>query len=87
MIVVLYAVDVTFAAGAVAGIFGSAAALMTGGISQGLFALGVGLVCVGITILWFFACTLAVKGLIWFSKTFLLAIGSCFGKRKGKGHA
>lgn len=87
MIVVLYAVDVTIAAGAVAGIFGSAAALLTGSISQGLFALGVGLVCVGFAILWFFACTLAAKGLIWFSKTFLLAIGSCFGKRKGKGHA
>lgn len=87
MIVVLYAVDVTFAAGAVAGIFGSAAALLTGGISQGLFTLGGGLVCAGLTILWFFVCTLAAKGLVWFSKTLILAIRACFGKRKGKEYA
>lgn len=84
LIVVLYAVDVTFAAAAIAGIFGSAAVLTAGSVSSGLFALGAGLTCAGLAILWFFGCTLVAKGMIWLSKTFFLAIKSCFSRRKGK---
>ena len=82
MIVVFYAVDAAFAAGAVAGIFGCVAGLLTGGVAGGLFTLGGGLICVGLTILWFFVCTLAAKGLILLSKTILLGIKACF-IRKG----
>ena len=87
VIVALYAVDVAFVAGAVAGIFGSVARMVTGGVMSGLFALGAGLVCTGLAILWLFACVLITKGVIWFTKTFFLAIGSCFGGRKRKERA
>lgn len=82
VIIALFAVDVAFIAGAVAGIFGSAARMLTGGVMSGLFALGAGLVCAGLAVLWFFACTLIVKGVVWLSKTFVLAIGACFGRKR-----
>lgn len=88
VIIALFAVDVGLVMGAFAGIFGSAVWLVTGGVAGGLFSLGGGLVCAGLAVLWFFACMLIAKGVVWFSKTFILAIGSCFGrKRKGKEHA
>ena len=83
LIVVLYSVDVAFAAGAIAGVFGSVAGLLTGGVAIGMFTLGGGLVCVGLTILWFFACNVIAKGLVMLSKTILLGIKSCFVRKRG----
>lgn len=82
LIVAFYAVDVAFAAGAVAGIFGFGAGLLTGGVAHGLFTLGGGLICVGLTILWFFACHMIAKWMVWLSKTVLLGIKSCFVRKE-----
>lgn len=88
VIIALFAVDLAFVAGALAGLFGAVVRLVTGGVAGGLFALGAGLVCAGLAVLWFFACVLIVKGVVWLSKTFVLAIGARFGrKKKRKGHA
>lgn len=78
-----FAVDVAFAAGAIAGIFGSVVRTLTDGVASGMFVLGGGLVCVGLTILWFFACMLLVKGLVWLGKTVLSGIGSCLNRKRG----
>ena len=83
LIVVLYAVDLAFAAGAISGIFGSVAGMLSGGVAHGLFLLGTGLVCAGLTVLWFFACYEVAKGMVRLSKRILLGVRSCFGRRKG----
>ena len=65
VIIVLYAADLCFAAGAVSGIAGSILLFCTGHTTQGMLFLGAGLVCVGMTILWFIGSTAAAKG-AWF---------------------
>ena len=78
VILVLYSVDFTFAASALAGIIGFFVSLPVGNIAQGALFLGVGLFCGGITILLFFGFNRITKEVLTLSKKFLLAIKTRF---------
>lgn len=82
IIIVLYSVAVSFAACAIAGILSSLAFIFVGGIPSGVLTFGVGLIFLGITILFFFIFKLIAKGIFIISKKILLGIKACF-FRKG----
>lgn len=82
-IIVLYAIDFSFAASAVAGIAGSFAFFPFGNAESGLMFLGVGLVCAGVAILLFFAFNQVAKFVIWVSKSILLGVKSLFVRKGG----
>lgn len=67
-IIVLYAADLCFAAGALVGILYAPLLAYTGQGAAALLLLGAGLVCVGLTILWFIGSTAAAKGAWWLTK-------------------
>lgn len=50
-LITLYAVAISFAAGSAAGIAGGAALIISGQTAHGVLYLGLGLICVGLTIL------------------------------------
>lgn len=78
LVLVIYCVSVSFAAGAVSGIAGSIMLLFIGNPLSALLFFGTGLVCIGITIFMFFASkdiTVAIAGL---SKMLLIKIKSMF---------
>lgn len=62
--VTLYVADVAFVVGAVAGIGAGVMQIVSGEITQAIFLFGSGLVCTGISILWFFGCNLIIKYII-----------------------
>ncbi len=78
VILVLYSVDFSFAAGALAGIVGFFALLPTGNIAQGALFLGAGLFCSGITILLFIGFNRITQEVLTLSKKILLAIKTRF---------
>ncbi len=82
VIVTLYSVVVSFAAGALAGVFGSFVLILAGDAAQGVLLLGAGLICTGITILLFFGFNRITKGVLRLSKKALLHMKACF-IRKG----
>lgn len=78
LVVVIYCVSVSFAAGAVSGAAGSIMLLFIGNPLSSLLFLGAGLICAGITVFMFFASkdiTVAVAGL---SKMLLIKTKSMF---------
>lgn len=68
VIIVLYAADLCFAAGAISGIVGGAILFCTGRTAQALLFFGAGITCIGLTILWFVLSTAAAKGMWQFTK-------------------
>lgn len=78
LIISLYAIDISFAAGGVAGILGAFAFLPAGEFSGVVLFVGIGLVCSGIAILLFFGFNKIVKSIIRLSKKMLLGIKLCF---------
>ena len=83
MIVVFYAVDLSFAAGAVSGFFAAVTYLCSGGSAQGILFLGAGIFCAGIAILLFFGFNRITKAILILSKKILLCIKARF-IRKGE---
>lgn len=81
-VISLYATFVALAASALGVIFGGVALCIFSGIPQGLFLLGVGLICAGLALLFLPVCNLAAKGMVWIGKKLLLWIKSWF-IRKG----
>lgn len=85
LILVLYSVDISFAAGAIAGVFGAFGYIFAGSLAQGVLFFGTGLVCAGITILLFFGFNRITKGVLILSKKVLSGIRSCFvGKEEAR---
>lgn len=82
VILSLYAVDLSFAAGGVAGVLGSLLYLPSGNAAGGVLFVGMGFVCAGIAILLFFCFQQITKALLLVSKKTLLGMKSCF-LRKG----
>lgn len=78
VILVLYSVDFSFAAGTLAGIFEFFVFLHDGNIALGTLFLGAGLFCGGITILLFFGFNRITKEVLTLSKKFLLVIKTRF---------
>lgn len=84
LILVLYAVELSFAAGAVSGIAGFFMLLYAGDPIQGVLFLGAGLVCAGLTLLLFFAFNRLTRSIISLSKRFVFWVKARF---IGKGDA
>lgn len=78
VILVLYSIDFSFAACALAGIVGFLVSLPVGNIAQGTLFLGAGLFCSGITILLFIGFNRITQEVLILSKKFLLAIKTRF---------
>ncbi|MGN1048780.1 MAG: DUF1700 domain-containing protein [Eubacteriales bacterium] len=83
VIIALYSVDVSFAVGAVSGIFAFFALTFTGNISSGTLFLGAGLFCAGITILMFFGFNQITKWVLILSKKILQGIKACIAGKEG----
>lgn len=83
MVVVFYAVDLSFAAGAISSLFAAVMYLCSGGSAQGILFVGAGIFCAGITILLFFGFNRITKAILTFSKKILLRIKTRF-IRKGE---
>ncbi|MGN0593139.1 MAG: DUF1700 domain-containing protein [Ruminococcus sp.] len=78
VILVLYSVDISFAAGAIGGMAGFFLMLYTGHSGQAFLFLGVGLICAGLAVLLFFGFNQITKGIVFISKRIVLGIKSCF---------
>lgn len=63
-IAVLYAMTLCFAAGALSGVLGGIAHLVSGNLTQALALIGAGLACAGFTILAFHLSNLAARGVV-----------------------
>lgn len=78
VIVSLYAVDLSFAACGIAGLFGIYLAERTGNLAAGIMMLGAGFVCAGIAIFLFFGFNQATRGILQGSKHVVLGLKSRF---------
>lgn len=78
LLIVLYAADFSFAAGGIAGIFGSFTYLPSGNIAGAALYVGIGLMCTGIAMLLFFGANQFARGILLLSKVILLRIKSLF---------
>lgn len=78
LVIVVFSVDLSFAAVALAGIFGSVVFIVLGHTASGLAVLGAGLVCAGLAVLWFFLCIGSVKGIVFVSKRLILGVKAVF---------
>ena len=68
VVISLWAVFGALAGGAAGGIGGGVCIILGGHLSTGLCCIGMGLICGGLAILWFFVCRAATKGLVWLIK-------------------
>ncbi len=82
VIMTLYAVDLSFAAGAVCGVAGLVLLPFAGQPLQAVLFLGAGLVCAGLAILLFFAFNRLTRSILSLSKRFVLWVKARF-IRKG----
>lgn len=78
LVAVLYAVVLSLAAGAAAGILGAVPLAVTGDPAQGCLLAGIGLVCAGLTIFSFYAGNQAAKGAFVLGRKIWLGIKGCF---------
>lgn len=81
-LIVLCAVEITFGACSVFGIFAPVFYAVQGNIGTGVAIFGMGLILAGLTVLMFLVCRQATKTLCQVSKRIFLGIKSCF-IRKG----
>ena len=84
VVVSLWAGFAALIGGAVGGVLGGSAIAATGFPLPGLALVGAGLVCVGVTVLWFFGCKAATKGAALLTKGIFVGIGRCFGRKERK---
>ena len=82
VIAVLYAVDFSFAAAAIGGIISGVALVFSGNPIQGIFFLGTGLICIGVTILLFLGSKQMTKTIIGLLKKMLSMIKECLIKKE-----
>lgn len=78
LIISLYAVFFSLAVCGIAGVFVFPIFAFMGSIVQGIFLIGCGLVCCGLSILMFMASNLATKGILWLGHKIWLLIKRCF---------
>lgn len=71
VVICIYAVDLSFAAGALSGLLGIVVYLKTSNLAGALFSFGTGVACAGLAILLFLTC-------VWFTKSIIKATGRLF---------
>ena len=74
LIIVLFAVEISFAACAFAGIVASPLFFSLGNIPSALFLLGCGLFLAGLSVLWVFVCKWGVRGILWLTRVFFKSL-------------
>lgn len=74
LIVVLFAVEIAFAASAFACIVASIPAFIFMNAPAALFLLGSGLFLAGLSVLWVFVCKWGVNGIIWLTRVFIKSL-------------
>lgn len=82
VIIAMWSVVVGLGAAGIGGIISVFVDLAQGRFSQGIFFLGAGLVCVGISILLFYGFKEATKGILIYSRKVLVGIKSLFIKKE-----
>ena len=78
VIISLWAAEVSFIASAFGGIVGGVALIAMGDTASGLFLLGCGIVLVGLSILFFYGCKFATKGIVLATKKLAIGIKKLF---------
>ena len=81
VVISLYTVVASFAAGALGGMLGCVAFGFRADAIQAVLFLGGGPVCAGLAIFSFFGCNQVAKGVVWLSRTMWLWLGRCFWRR------
>lgn len=74
LIIVLFAVEISFAACAFAGIVAAPLFFSLGNIPSALFLLGCGLFLAGLSVLWVFVCKWGVRGILWLTRVFFKSL-------------
>ena len=74
LITVLFAVEISFAACAFAGIVAAPLFFSLGNIPSALFLLGCGLFLAGLSVLWVFVCKWGVRGILWLTRVFFKSL-------------
>ena len=74
VIISLFAVEISFAAGAFAGIVASIPMFIFGNGAGALFLLGCGVFCAGLAVLWVFVCKFCTKGILWLTRVFFKSL-------------
>lgn len=74
LIIVLFAVEISFAACAFAGIVVSPFFFVTGNTPSALFILGCGLFLAGLSVLWVYVCKWGVRGILWLTRVFFKSL-------------
>lgn len=82
VVVSLYAADLALAVTAAACVIAAVPYAVCGRVAAGAFLLGGGLVLAGLTVLLFFGCNLAAKGVLWLGGVFLRGIRRCFVRKE-----
>ena len=78
IVVLLYLIEVLLAGCALLGISSFPAYLLTGNWPKAGVAIGMGLICAGLAILWFSGSSRAAEGMLTLSKRMIRRIKSCF---------
>ena len=78
LVIVVFSVNLSFAAVGISGIVGGAVLSVTGSGAQALLYVGGGLVCIGLAILCFFVSVKAAAGAVWIGKRFVMGVKSAF---------
>ena len=84
VVISLYAADLSLAAGSLAGLVGTIMMFVGGQPASALLFLGAMLVLVGLSILMFFGCNAAAKGVCRLGKLTLRGIKACFVRKEEK---
>ena len=74
VIISVFAVEISFAAGAFAGIVASIPMFILGNSAGALFLFGSGMFCAGLAVLWVFVCKWGVKGIVWLTRVFIKSL-------------
>lgn len=82
IIISLWAVFVSVVATAFVGIFMGVCFICGGFTASGMFIIGCSVICAGVSILLFYGCKYATKGLLVLSKKIALLIKQCFVKKE-----
>ena len=82
VMVSLWAVFVSLAAGSIAGVLSCIIFAIGGNVAAGIAMLAAGIVCAGLSILMFYGCKTATKGILMFTKKMAIWIKNCFIKKE-----